>query len=78
MIGPAPMGTGFTSQYWLGARCSSVVRAFAHGAMGSRIDPSDILLKQPSKNGETLSHRHDRTSPDEYWVRISVLARSEI
>ena len=23
-----------------GARCSSVVRAFAHGAMGQRIDPS--------------------------------------
>ena len=23
-----------------GARCSSVVRAFAHGALGSRIDPS--------------------------------------
>ena len=23
----------------LGARCSSVVRAFAHGAMGRRIDP---------------------------------------
>ena len=24
----------------VGARCSSVVRAFAHGAMGRRIDPS--------------------------------------
>ena len=24
----------------LGARCSSMVRAFAHGAMGRRIDPS--------------------------------------
>ena len=24
----------------VGARCSSVVRAFAHGAMGCRIDPS--------------------------------------
>ena len=24
----------------IGARCSSVVRAFAHGAMGRRIDPS--------------------------------------
>ena len=23
-----------------GVRCSSVVRAFAHGAMGGRIDPS--------------------------------------
>ena len=23
-----------------GARCSSTVRAFAHGAMGRRIDPS--------------------------------------
>ena len=25
---------------FVGARCSSVVRAFAHGAMGRRIDPS--------------------------------------
>ena len=25
---------------YYGARCSSVVRAFAHGAMGRRIDPS--------------------------------------
>ena len=25
---------------FFGARCSSVVRAFAHGAMGRRIDPS--------------------------------------
>ena len=24
----------------VGVRCSSVVRAFAHGAMGRRIDPS--------------------------------------
>ena len=24
----------------MGARCSSVVRAFAHGVMGRRIDPS--------------------------------------
>ena len=24
----------------IGARCSSVVRTFAHGAMGRRIDPS--------------------------------------
>ena len=24
----------------MGARCSSMVRAFAHGAMGRRIDPS--------------------------------------
>ena len=32
----------FISGYYLlfGARCSSVVRAFAHGAMGHRIDPS--------------------------------------
>ena len=38
------INTGFTSWYWLqpkwGARCSSVVRAFAHGAMGHRIDTS--------------------------------------
>ena len=31
------MGLTFPTQ---GARCSSVVRAFAHGAMGRRIDPS--------------------------------------
>ena len=30
----------FTLYQWTGARCSSVVRAFAHGAMGRRIDPS--------------------------------------
>ena len=29
-----------TSSLLEGARCSSVVRAFAHGAMGRRIDPS--------------------------------------
>ena len=29
-----------TNSYNKGARCSSVVRAFAHGAMGHRIDPS--------------------------------------
>ena len=29
-----------TTFSFLGARCSSVVRAFAHGAMGRRIDPS--------------------------------------
>ena len=28
------------SHTFKGARCSSVVRAFAHGAMGRRIDPS--------------------------------------
>ena len=28
------------SDQHLGARCSSVVRAIAHGAMGHRIDPS--------------------------------------
>ena len=28
------------STFLLGARCSSVIRAFAHGAMGRRIDPS--------------------------------------
>ena len=28
------------SSFIEGARCSSVVRAFAHGAMGRRIDPS--------------------------------------
>ena len=38
--------------FW-GARCSSVVRAFAHGAMGRRIDPSwrgpiELFLVQAS------------------------------
>ena len=30
-----------------GARCSSVVRAFAHGAMGHRIDPIELFSFQP-------------------------------
>ena len=30
----------FVVKTTLGARCSSVVRVFAHGAMGRRIDPS--------------------------------------
>ena len=32
--------TPFGYNYHWGARCSSVVRAFTHGAMGRRIDPS--------------------------------------
>ena len=32
-----------TSLHNAGVRCSSVVRAFAHGAMGRRIDPLDPL-----------------------------------
>ena len=31
---------GFVIHLSAGARCSSVVRAFAHGAIGRRIDPS--------------------------------------
>ena len=31
--------TSERSHHGEGARCSSVVRAFAHGAMGRRIDP---------------------------------------
>ena len=31
---------GLPTSIILGARCSSVVRAFAYGAMGRRIDPS--------------------------------------
>ena len=30
----------YASVILVGARCSSVVRAFAHGAMGRRIDPT--------------------------------------
>ena len=30
---------------WEGARCSSVVRAFAHGAVGRRIDPSSCVFR---------------------------------
>ena len=30
-----------------GARCSSVVSAFAHGAMGRRIDPLSYFSFQP-------------------------------
>ena len=38
----AHRGDGSSDQSFMGwgARCSSVVRAFAHGAMGHRIDPS--------------------------------------
>ena len=35
-----PVLGNWQSSYRQGARCSSVVRAFAHGAMGRRIDPS--------------------------------------
>ena len=34
------LALGFYIPSIYGARCSSVVRAFAHGAMGRRIDPS--------------------------------------
>ena len=34
------MGDPLSYFSFQGARCSSVVRAFAHGAMGCRIDPS--------------------------------------
>ena len=34
------MAAAFYKQTNKGARCSSVVRAFAHGAMGRRVDPS--------------------------------------
>ena len=34
---PTPYGADLPEP---GARCSSLVRAFAHGAMGRRIDPS--------------------------------------
>ena len=33
------MQLNFFARIITGARCSSVVRAFAHGAMGRRIDP---------------------------------------
>ena len=47
---PCSGGNGFPTR---GARCSSVVRAFAHGAMGRRIDPSwggpiEVFLVQAS------------------------------
>ena len=29
---------------YVGARCSFVVRAFAHGAMGTLIDPIELFL----------------------------------
>ena len=37
--GSGLVGTGFAPRYQ-GARCSSVVIAFAHGEMGHQIDPS--------------------------------------
>ena len=41
------------ASFSIGARCRFVVRAFAHGAMGRRIDPSwggpiELLLVQAS------------------------------
>ena len=39
MDGDYTMETVYVLCVW-GARCSSVVRAFAHGAMGRRVDPS--------------------------------------
>ena len=44
--GPLPYTSSIQLGLWAhtpvirGARCSSVVRAFAHGAMGRRINPS--------------------------------------
>ena len=38
--GEGRLETSSASVQHSGARCSSVVRAFAHGAMGRRIDPS--------------------------------------
>ena len=34
------VGAEYHDTHTQGTRCSSVVRAFAHGAMGRRIDPS--------------------------------------
>ena len=47
----------------LGARCSSVVRAFAHGAMGHRIDPSragpiELFLVPARKEGNVYLTTH--------------------
>ena len=36
----SPFPITFSLSVSRGARCSSVVRAFAHGAMGRQIDPS--------------------------------------
>ena len=35
-----PLAKKINSKHAWGARCSSVVRAFAHGVMGRRINPS--------------------------------------
>ena len=37
----------FTLSGCMGTRCSSVVRAFAHGAMGRQIDPLSYFSFQP-------------------------------
>ena len=41
----------------MGARCSSVVRAFVHGAMGRRIDP--YLMVDPLSYFSFQSMLHD-------------------
>ena len=40
LIGKSSLCVKLQTYITLGARCISVVRAFAHGAMGRRIDPS--------------------------------------
>ena len=39
-VGRREIAPSAESIFLIGARCSSVVRAFTHGAMGHRIDPS--------------------------------------
>ena len=48
------------------ARCSSVVRAFAHGAMGRRIDPS---WGGPMSNLWFQSVLHDWCNKEGHWRR---------
>ena len=66
-----------------GARCSSVVRAFAHGAMGRQIDPSwgghiELFLVPASAplwdGAYKRTHTVNQKEYPMWWQRVSSLA----
>ena len=58
--------------YWLGARCSSVVRAFAHRAMGRRIDPSWWTWSEMWLRGKSVRSWCDGSSDRSFMVERDV------
>ena len=53
-----------------GARCRSVIRAFAHGAVGRRIDPS--WWSEMSLRGKSVRSRCDGSSDRSFMVERDV------